>query len=107
MRPPLGLPARRVATQREYVLDPGVAYLVDTHGARLRARPRLPCIWRLNDVEPDRHALLPADRVLNVHRVVLPVGAGDREEDREPAPEAEPALLGQRAAERERPPAQL
>ena len=45
---------------------------------------------------------LPAAAVHDVDRVVLAVRAGDSEEEGEPAPEAEPALLGQRSFENER-----
>src|SRR5581483_1313513 len=41
----------------------------------------------------------PLARVDDVDRVVLPVGAGDTEEERQPAPEAESSLAGERAAE--------
>jgi hypothetical protein len=43
-----------------------------------------------------------ATPVHDVDGVILSVRAGDSEEEREPAPEAQPALLGQRTLEHER-----
>ena len=51
-----------------------------------------------------RDDALAAAPVDDVDRVVLPVRAGDPEEEREPAPEPELALLGQRPLEDERVP---
>ena len=48
-----------------------------------------------------RDHAVAATPVHDVDGVVLPVRAGDSEEEREPAPEAQPALLGQRPLEHE------
>src|SRR4051812_27206292 len=56
----------------------------------------------LDDVEVRGHPLLAAEAVLHVHRVVLPVGAEQAEEDRRPAADPELALLLQMAPEDER-----
>ena len=53
-------------------------------------------------LQPRGDHRLAVDRVLHVHGLVLAVGAGDPEQHRQPAPEAELALLGERAVEHER-----
>src|SRR5437763_4069230 len=73
--------------------------LVDTHRARLRAKPRAPCIFWRDDLEPDGQSLLPADRVLDVQRRILPVGTRDRGEQRQSSTGAEPAPLLERTLE--------
>src|SRR4029453_19195991 len=57
--------------------------------------------------EPARHQASPVHLVEDVDGVVLAVGPGEAEEDREPAEESQPALLGERAAEDQLAAAQL
>ena len=57
--------------------------------------------WRFDSQA--RHGAPAARVVHDVDAVVLPVRAGDAEEEREPAPEAEPALARERPLEHERP----
>src|SRR5437868_2074218 len=61
----------------------------------------------LKYVQPGRDPPPACKRVGHVDRVVLPVGARDRERHREPAPEAELALLLEIALEDEQVAAQL
>src|SRR5438067_2077974 len=69
------------------------------------ANQQVPSFW-FEFLVPDerqsrRDGTAAADRVDHVDLVVLPVRAGDAEEEREPAPEAEAALARQRPLEDE------
>src|SRR5205085_10695876 len=54
-------------------------------------------VARRNDVEIRGELRLPVHSVLHVHRVVLPVGAEQAEEDARPPDGSEAALLRERA----------
>lgn len=60
-----------------------------------------------NDRQGRGYSPLPAALVDHVDAVVLPVGARDAEEDREPADRPEPPLLGERLVEAKLAPAHL
>ena len=86
-RPPQVLHALVGLRREELEREDGPALLedlVDSHAGRLRRR---------DDVEVDGQPLLAAELVLDVHRVVLAVGAEQAEEDAGPADPAELALL--------------